>query len=178
MATSKEKQEIKKFESLYGKAILNFGFTQVPNLLIRNMKELKLRGVDVIFLEYLLSHEFSWENGFKVYPSMKTMSAVTGIAYGTINEAKKRLVARGFIGIVMNERNKYRTNTYDLIPLRQKLDAFAKRKILLDDKVDEKTLNKLTEDATVQNLKEFSRDISPISEEGSLPPLDTNKTDI
>ena len=178
MAISKEQKEIKKFEQLYGKATLKYGFTQVPNLLIRDMKELKLRGVDVNFLAYLISHEFSFENGFRVYPSIKTMSRLTGIAYGTLNEAKKRLVRNGFIGIVMNERNKYRTNTYDLIPLRQKLDAIAKRKILLDDKVDEKTLNTLMEDATVQNLKKFSRDIRPISEEGDLPPLDTNKTNI
>jgi hypothetical protein len=177
MKISKEITEIRKFESLYGKAILKFGFTQVPNLLIRHMKELKLRGVDVIFLTHLLSHEFSFENGFRVWPSMKTMSVVTGIAYGTLNESKKRLVKNGFIKIV-NERNKYRTNTYDLLPLRMQLDAYAKRKILLDDKVDEKTLNETMEDKTVQNLKEFFGDIAPISEEGDIPPLDTNKTNI
>jgi len=61
--------------------------------------------------------------------------------------------------------------------LRQKLDAFEKMKATLDSKIDVKKLNDIRNDDTVQNLKKFSRDIRPISEEGDIPPLDTNKTE-
>jgi DNA-binding MarR family transcriptional regulator len=100
----------------------------VPYFLIRNMKEMKLTASEVIFLEYLMSHGFTWEADCTVSPSLKEMHRATGLAMATIHAAKRGLVAKGFIKI-SNERNKQRTNTYNFLPLREKLAEFAERKL-------------------------------------------------
>jgi DNA-binding MarR family transcriptional regulator len=95
-----------------------------PNLLIRNMKVLGLASAEIVFLEYLISGNFSWEGNCVVPVSLKEMHRATGLATGTIHAAKKRLVAKGLVQI-LNTRNKERTNTYNLLPLREKLAEFA-----------------------------------------------------
>jgi DNA-binding MarR family transcriptional regulator len=100
----------------------------VSNLLVRNMKALVLTSAEIVFLEYLMSHGFSWEADCSVSPSLKEMHRATGLATGTIHAAKKGLVAKGFIKI-LNERNKQRTNTYNFMPLREKLEEFARRRL-------------------------------------------------
>ena len=100
----------------------------VSYALVRNMKELGLTASEVIFLEYLMSHGFTWEADCTVSPSLKEMHRATGLAMATIHAAKRGLVAKGFIKI-SNERNKQRTNTYNFLPLRGKLAEFAERKL-------------------------------------------------
>lgn len=94
------------------------------HLLIRNMKALGLTSAEIVFLEYLMAHGFSWKADCRVSPSLKEMHRATGLATGTIHNAKKGLVNKGLIKI-LNERNKERTNTYNLLPLREKLAEFA-----------------------------------------------------
>jgi len=96
----------------------------VFNLLVRNMKALGLTATEVILLEYLLS--YSSEGNSRVSPSLKEMHRATGFAPGTIHAAKRGLVGKGFIKI-LNERNKKRTNTYDLAPLREKIEGLTKQ---------------------------------------------------
>ena len=115
---------IEKLEKLWGNAVSQFGFAQIPSLLIFHMKDLGLKAPDMIFLTYLISHELSWENNYPVCPSMKGMTKVTGMAYNTILAAKKRLEKNGFISIPC-VRNQMRTNTYDLNPLRETLRRFV-----------------------------------------------------
>ena len=98
------------------------------NLLIRNMKALGLTATEVILLEYLLSHVSMGDA--RVSPSLKEMHRATGFAPGTIHAAKRGLVGKGFIKI-LNERNKKRTNTYDLAPLREKLEGLTKRESIV-----------------------------------------------
>jgi DNA-binding MarR family transcriptional regulator len=97
---------------------------EVFNLLVRNMKELGLTATEVILLEYLLSYVS--EGDARVSPSLKEMHRATGFAPGTIHAAKRGLVGKGFIKI-LNERNKKRTNTYDLAPLREKIEGLTKQ---------------------------------------------------
>lgn len=99
-------------------------FDVFPNLLIRNMKALGLTATEVILLGYLLSH--ASEGDARVSPSLKEMHRATGFAPGTIHAAKRGLVGKGFVKI-LNERNKKRTNTYDLAPLREKIEGLTKR---------------------------------------------------
>jgi DNA-binding MarR family transcriptional regulator len=88
------------------------------------MKALGLTATEVILLGYLLS--YSSEGGSRVSPSLKEMHRATGFAPGTIHAAKRGLVGKGFIQI-LNERNKKRTNTYDLALLREKLEGLTKQ---------------------------------------------------
>jgi DNA-binding MarR family transcriptional regulator len=100
-----------------------------PNLLVRNIKTLGLTATEVILLEYLLSH--ASEGNPHVSPSLKEMHRATGFAPGTIHAAKRGLVGKGFIKI-LNERNKKRTNTYDLAPLREKLEGLTKQEPIIN----------------------------------------------
>jgi DNA-binding MarR family transcriptional regulator len=93
------------------------------SLFIRNMKALGLTATEVILLGYLLS--YTSEGDSRVSPSLKEMHRATGFAPGTIHAAKRGLVEKGFVKI-LNERNKKRTNTYDLAPLREKLEGLTK----------------------------------------------------
>ena len=90
--------------------------------LVRNMKGLGLTATEVVLLGYLLSHVS--EGDPRVAPSLKEMHRATGFAPGTIHAAKRGLVGKGFIKI-LNERNKKRTNTYDLAPLREKIEGLS-----------------------------------------------------
>ena len=94
------------------------------NLLIRNMKALGLSAAEVILLEYLLSD--ASESDSRVSPSLKEMHRATGFAPGTIHAAKRGLVGKGFV-MILNERNKKRTNTYDLAPLREKIEGLTRQ---------------------------------------------------
>lgn len=93
--------------------------------LVRNMKALELTATEVILLEYLLSHVS--EVDARVSPSLKEMHRATGFAPGTIHAAKRGLVDKGFVKI-LNERNKKRTNTYDLALLWEKIEGLTKPK--------------------------------------------------
>ena len=88
------------------------------------MKALGLTATEVILLGYLLSHVS--EGDSRVSPSLKEMHRATGFAPGTIHAAKRGLVGKGFVKI-LNERNKKRTNTYDLAPLREKLEGLTRQ---------------------------------------------------
>jgi hypothetical protein len=91
-------------------------------LLIRNMKALGITATEVILLGYLLSYVS--EGDAHVSPSLKEMHRATGFAPGTIHAAKRGLVGKGFVKI-LNERNKKRTNTYDLAPLWEKIEGLS-----------------------------------------------------
>ena len=99
------------------------------NLLIRNMKALGLTATEVILLEYLLSHVS--EGNPRVSPSLKEMHRATGFAPGTIHAAKRGLVGKGFIKI-LNERNKKRTNTYDLASLWEKIEGLTRTEPIIN----------------------------------------------
>jgi DNA-binding MarR family transcriptional regulator len=102
-----------------------------PNLLIRNMKRLGLSSAEVVFLEYLISCDFTWKADCVVASSLKEMHRTTGLATGTIHAAKRGLVSNGLVQI-LNTKNKERTNTYNLLPLREKLAEFAEWRIPTD----------------------------------------------
>ncbi len=71
---------------------------------------------------------FSWEGNCVVASSLKEMHRATGLATGTIHKAKSGLVRKGLVQI-LNTRNKERTNTYNLLPLRERLAEFAEWKL-------------------------------------------------
>jgi hypothetical protein len=96
--------------------------------LIRNMKALGLTATEVILLEYLIY--YSSEGDSRVSPSLKEMHRATGFAPGTIHAAKRGLVGKGFVQI-LDERNKKKTNTYDLAPLREKIDGLASKEPII-----------------------------------------------
>ena len=99
-----------------------------PNLLIRNMKALKITSAEFVFVAYLTKDGFSWDENCVVSASLKAMHRATGLATGTIHKAKSGLVKKELVQI-LNTRNKERTNTYNLLPLRERLAEFAEWKL-------------------------------------------------
>lgn len=99
-----------------------------PNLLIRNMKRLEISSAEFVFVAYLTKDGFSGDWNCIVASSLKEMHRATGLATGTIHKAKSGLVNKGLVQI-LNKRNKERTNTYNLLPLREKLAEFAEWKL-------------------------------------------------
>lgn len=95
-----------------------------PNLLIGHMKDTGITSAEFVFVSYLTKDGFSWDGNCVVAASLKEMHRATGLAPGTIHKAKSGLVKKGLVQI-LNTRNKQRTNTYDLLPLREKLAEFA-----------------------------------------------------
>jgi DNA-binding MarR family transcriptional regulator len=95
-----------------------------PNLLIRHMKALGLSSAEFVFVSYLTKDGFSWNADCRVSASLAGMHRTTGLAPGTIHKAKAGLVKKGLVQI-LNTRNKQRTNTYKLMPLRERLAEFA-----------------------------------------------------
>jgi hypothetical protein len=92
----------------------------IPLALISRMAELELEPAEFILLIFLLAADDVGNGGGTVSVSLKIVGQATGLAYATVHYAKKTLVARGFLA-VLNIRNLTRTNTYDLSPLRRKL---------------------------------------------------------
>jgi hypothetical protein len=88
------------------------------------MKRLELTSAEFVLVNYLTAGDFSWQQNCVVASSLKEMHRATGLATGTIHTAKRGLVSKGLVQI-LNTRNKERTNTYNLLPLREKLAEFA-----------------------------------------------------
>lgn len=120
------------FELAYGNAVLQHGLTKVPSLLIRHHKALGLKRAEFVFLCNLISQS---DSAFTACPSIKRMAKDLGVSPTTLHAAEKALIEKGFIAI-LPVRNKFRTNTYNLLPLREKLDQLAKVMLPHADKVD------------------------------------------
>ncbi len=116
--------ELNAHRQRHHKRAIEGTLAEIPAQLIRNMAELKLEPVEVIFLAYLLVADPGWKEGKPVALPLRDVEQATGLSIGTIHKAKKGLIDKGFMAI-MNVRNQARTNTYDLSPMRQRLDGRA-----------------------------------------------------
>lgn len=104
------------FEERFGVTVRNFGFTQIPNIAVRHMKELGTKPIDFTILTYLLT--FPPED----YHAVSTISLAIGAHPKTVRSAflrmeKKRLICRI-----------YRTgeaNIYDITGWVSKIQAYA-----------------------------------------------------
>lgn len=140
--TTMEK-EITNFQAKYGRRVLRFGFTQIPNILLQDTKALGLTGMELHLLCYLMSYGSAQEIADRVYPSLAMISKLTSFSSATIHKAKQGLINKGFIRVT---RRPYQTNIYDLLPVREKLDVLAKKKIkdsFLIEKMDTETYGDL-----------------------------------
>ena len=121
---------LNNFRFKYGALISHFGFTQVPNFLVKNRKLLGIGRSEMDLVCALLSYEF---DGATSCPSLSGISKRNGIAYATIWSAKKKLEKKGYLRVkIGNEKylsGPYRNNQYDLSGLRRKLREIARVKL-------------------------------------------------
>ena len=106
------------------KQAVEWTLAEIPAQLIRDMAQLRIEPTELIFLAYLLTADAGWKEGKPVALPLRDVERATGLSIGTIHKAKKGLIDKGFMAI-MNVRNQARTNTYDLSPMRQRLDGRA-----------------------------------------------------
>ena len=109
---------------LHRKQVVEWTLAEIPAQLIRNMAQLQLEPTEFIFLAYLLAADPGWKEGKPVALPLRDVEQGTGLSIGTIHKGKQGLIGKGFMTI-LNVRNQARTNTYDLSPMRQRLDSRA-----------------------------------------------------
>lgn len=104
------------FEERFGVTVRNFGFTQIPNIAVRHMKELGTKPIDFTILTYLLT--FPPED----YHAISTISLAIGAHPKTVRSAFLRMEKKRLI------RRIYRTgeaNIYDITGWVSKIQAYA-----------------------------------------------------
>ena len=119
--TKRNTRRPKRKREAHCEPAIEWKFVEIPANLIRNMAQLKLTPSEFIFLSYLLSADDAWKQGRPVAIPLRDAQRATGLSWGTIHSAKRGLIGKHFMSI-MNVRNKARTNTYDLSPMRRKLE--------------------------------------------------------
>jgi len=104
------------FEERFGVAVRNFGFTQIPNIAVRHIRELGTKPIDFTILTYLLS--FPPED----YHAISTISKAIGAHPKTVRTAFLRMEKKRMI------RRIFRTgeaNIYDITGWVSKIQAYA-----------------------------------------------------
>lgn len=104
------------FEERFGVTVRNFGFTQIPNIAVRHMKEIGTKPIDFTILTYLLT--FPPED----YHAISTISKAIGAHPKTVRASFLRLEKKRLI------RRIYRTgeaNIYDITGWVSKIQAYA-----------------------------------------------------
>jgi hypothetical protein len=120
-ATSAASQLLKKF----GAIIMSDGFTAIPNVLLKNQKELKLSHLDMLLVVHLLS--FWWKAEGFIWPSKETLAARVNVAECTVRRRIARMEDLGLIKRVARkgEEGGSKSNVYDLSGLLAKLEELA-----------------------------------------------------
>lgn len=104
------------FEERFGITVKNFGFTQMPNIAVRHLKELGTKPVDFTILTYLLS--FPPDD----FHAVSSISKAIGAHPNTVRTAFLRMEKKRLI------RRIYRTgeaNIYDITGWVSKIQAYA-----------------------------------------------------
>lgn len=104
------------FEERFGVTVRNFGFTQIPNIAVRHMKEIGTKPMDFTILTYLLT--FPPED----YHAISTISKAIGAHPKTVRASFLRMEKKRLI------RRIYRTgeaNIYDITGWVSKIQAYA-----------------------------------------------------
>lgn len=100
-----EKKTIQVFEKNWGKSVLSGGFTQLPNDLIRGVKELKLNVYDLAVLEYIISVGAG-------FASARSIADAQGIGIGTVRKSFKKFRTLGYVRFFVAENGE--ANRFDL----------------------------------------------------------------
>lgn len=104
------------FEEKFGVIVQKFGYTQIPNIAVRNMREVGTRPIDFTILTYLSSYPSG------DYHAVSSISSAIGAHPKTVRSAFIRMEKRRLI------RRIYRTgeaNIYDISGWISKIQAHA-----------------------------------------------------
>ena len=147
------------FSGKWSPRVKEFGFTQIPNVLIVCQKHLGLTDGELLTLVQLSMYRFH-DNSI-VYPSITTLARLSGKGYSTIQKRLKDLEDKDFI---YRTQRYYSSNIYDLEPCvfkivqhSQKCDYLPKKQVEqirnMSDVLASFFSNKEDEHLKRQNLK-------------------------
>jgi len=90
-----KKTTLKASEKLWGKPVIELGFTIMPNLLLKAQKRLGLQPRHVGVLMQLMS--YYWEKGRSPYPTKATLADLCNVSTKTIQRTLRELETMGYI---------------------------------------------------------------------------------
>jgi len=111
-----------KILAIWGRSILNSGWTSVPNELLQNQAKLGLGNTEFMLVIHLIS--FMHHADARVYPSIKLLCERMNQDRRTIQRNLSKLVEMDILRIKVRstgKNDKGMTNLYDLTPLMLKL---------------------------------------------------------
>ncbi len=115
------------FRLKYGILVAEDGFTQIPNILLRNRKRLKLTRTELELILFFMSHEYGSTTS---NPSLRKIAKQSGASEATIHHARAGLENKGYLKVDRSMKNpRYGTYSYDLTGLRILLRKLAQLKL-------------------------------------------------
>jgi len=100
----------------WGAEIIHFGWTAIPNALLRNMGALGINPTEMVIICNL--NRFWWEKDRLPFPSILKMADEMGVSSKTIERNLSSLEKKG---LIVKKANTGKSNTYDMSPLIEKL---------------------------------------------------------
>lgn len=117
------KNLLSNFNIKYGSLIARYGFTQIPNLLIKHWKVLGLTKSEYLLALNLLVYDHT---DSACFPSLKEIAVHTRMSSATVSKAVKGLEEKKLFEI---RRRNGMTSIYNSIGLRRKIRALAKTQL-------------------------------------------------
>jgi hypothetical protein len=105
----------------WGSEVIHFGWTAIPNALLRNMGALDITPTEMVVICYLIM--FWWEKDRLPFPSITKMATELGTSSKTIERKLGSLEKK--LLIVKTERQG-KSNQYDLTPMISRLADILK----------------------------------------------------
>lgn len=125
--------------SKWGEWPVEFGFTMIPNLIIRINQFLrekdKMTASEMFVVITIMSYWYSPKN--KPFPTVSKISSDTSISERQIKRILSSLKKKGFINVNRASFAKSMSNSYDFTPLKHIIETCAKAK---GDKEKQKAL--------------------------------------
>jgi len=113
--------------SKWGLNVVESGWTNVPNTLLKNAYRLKLDPSETLTLIYLM--RFWWKSSDMPYPSISKTSVEMGITRKTMAKKFASLQEKGLIELVKHQGRR----KFSLKGLQEKLEYLEKHPVVLAD---------------------------------------------
>lgn len=116
-------------ERKWGKALIDAGWTAMPNIILKRQKQLGLDPLDLNIILHLMS--YWWKAGELPYPSKKTLAKLMSVDESTIRRRIAKLEAGGLIKRIIRpvEGDRHKPNLYDFSGLIKEVTPFAEEEL-------------------------------------------------
>lgn len=105
----------------WGSEITHFGWTAIPNALLRNMGALDITPTEMVVVCYLIM--FWWEKDRLPFPSITKMATELGVSSKTIERNLQSLEKKS---LVEKAERQGKSNKYDLKPMVDRLSDMVR----------------------------------------------------